>query len=116
MASEFEKKAQKYFNDTNAFTKLRGNLFNETLNQVIQLLNYLRSKNYILNWQYEEMMPDRKTAELAYLCFNPKTHKVLWTSLIIIELSSRSIQFRMVYQCDLLKIRFMLQQQIFQNF
>ncbi|CAF3977119.1 unnamed protein product, partial [Rotaria magnacalcarata] len=39
------------------------------------LLNTLRGKDLIRKWQYEQMMPDRTTCELAHLYFNPKTHK-----------------------------------------
>jgi hypothetical protein len=93
LATEFEKKAQKYFIDTNAYIELSSNPFDEVLNKVIQLLNNLRSKKLILKWQYEEMMPDPKKAELSYLYFNPKTHKVEQKSIvIIIELLSYSIE------------------------
>ncbi|CAF4204798.1 unnamed protein product, partial [Adineta steineri] len=71
---EFEKKAQQFFSDTNAFDELSYNPFNEILDKVIQLLNKLRSKKLILKWQYEEMIPDRTKCELAHLYFNPKTH------------------------------------------
>ncbi|CAF1196361.1 unnamed protein product [Adineta steineri] len=74
-AIEFEKKAQKFFADTNAFVELTENPFNEILNKVIQLLNNLHSKKLILKWQYDKMMPNRKKVELAHLYFNPKTHK-----------------------------------------
>ncbi|CAF4149886.1 unnamed protein product, partial [Adineta steineri] len=74
-AIEFEKKVQQYFMDTNAFIKIKENPFNEILTKVTQLLNNLRSEIFILQWQYNEMIPDRKTTELAHLYFNPKTHK-----------------------------------------
>ena len=75
-AIEFEKKVQQYFLDTNAFIEITENPLNDIVNKVIQLLNSLRSKKLILKWQYEEMIPDQKTVELAHLYFNPKTHKV----------------------------------------
>ncbi|CAF4605968.1 unnamed protein product, partial [Rotaria socialis] len=74
-ANDFEKKAQKFFSDTNAFIELSSNPFNEILDKVIQLLNTLRGKIFIRKWQYEQMMPDRTNCELAHLYFNPKTHK-----------------------------------------
>ncbi|CAF4038986.1 unnamed protein product [Adineta steineri] len=74
-AMEFEKKAQKFFVDTNAFVELTENPFNEILNKVVQLLDNLHSKKLILKWQHKVMMPDRQTTELAHLYFNPKTHK-----------------------------------------
>ncbi|CAF1530610.1 unnamed protein product, partial [Rotaria sordida] len=74
-ASEFEKKAEKFFQETNAFIEISINPFNQIQDHVIQLLNRLRSKQFILQWQYNEMMPDRENSELAHLYFNPKTHK-----------------------------------------
>ncbi|CAF4734617.1 unnamed protein product [Rotaria magnacalcarata] len=74
-ATEFEQKAETFFSDKNAFMELSYNPFNETLAKVIQLLNTLRGKDLIRKWQYEQMMPDRTTCELAHLYFNPKTHK-----------------------------------------
>jgi hypothetical protein len=73
---EFEKKAQKYFNDTRAFQQLTKNPFKNILKNVTQLLNYLRIENSISAKQYEEMMPVPSKCELAHLYFNPKTHKV----------------------------------------
>ena len=73
---EFEKKVQKFFSETNAFIELPKNPFNEILNQVIQLLNMIRGKGLIFQWQHDKMMPDRIKCELAHLYFNPKTHKV----------------------------------------
>ncbi|CAF3589065.1 unnamed protein product [Rotaria socialis] len=78
-AGEFEQKARKFFSDTNAFTELSSNPFNEILNKVIQLLNTLRGKDLIRKWQYEQMMPDRTTGQLGQLYFNPKTHKVYFS-------------------------------------
>ena len=80
LTSEFKKKEQAYFNETNAYIQLNTNPFDEVLNKVIQLLNQLRSKKFILKWQYDQMMPDVKKIELAHLYFNPKTHKVCETT------------------------------------
>lgn len=79
-AIEFDKKAQQFFQDTNAFIELSENPFDEVFNKVIQLLNRLRQKNLIRQWQYNKMMPNRTKSELAHLYFNPKTHKVLLKS------------------------------------
>ena len=73
---EFQTKVQKYFSETNAYIEILQNPYDEVLNKVIQLLNQLRSKKLILQWQYNQMMPDPKKVELAHLYFNPKTHKV----------------------------------------
>jgi hypothetical protein len=75
--SEFEKKVEKFFSDTNAFVELSYNPFNEILDSVIDLLDKLQSKKLILQWQFKKMMPDREKSELPHLYFNPKTHKVL---------------------------------------
>ncbi|CAF4098679.1 unnamed protein product [Rotaria sordida] len=74
-ATEFEKKVQKFFQETNAFMELRENPLDEILKKVIQLLNRLREKKLILSWQYKKMIPDRNKCELSHLYFNPKTHK-----------------------------------------
>ncbi|CAF1421539.1 unnamed protein product, partial [Rotaria sordida] len=73
--TEFEKKAQKFFEETNAFMELSANPLKEIQDKVIQSLNRLREKKLILVWQYNKMMPDRTKSELAHLYFNPKTHK-----------------------------------------
>lgn len=78
LANEFEKRVQKFFSDTNAFIELSSNPFNELFDKVVQLLKTLRQKDLIRKWQYEEMMPDQTTCELAHLYFNPKTHKVIF--------------------------------------
>ena len=75
LASEFEK-VEKFFSDTNAFTELSYNPFNEILDNVIQLFNRLRGKDLIYKWQYQKMMPDQTKCELAHLYSNPKPHKV----------------------------------------
>jgi hypothetical protein len=76
LASEFEKKVEKFFSDTNAFIELSSNPFNEILDSVIKLLDKFQSKKLILQWQFKEMMPDREKTELPHIYFNPKTHKV----------------------------------------
>ena len=75
-ATEFRKKAQKFFSDTNAFMELSYNPFNDILDKVIRLLNQLASTKHILQCQCKTMMPDRTKYKLAHLYFDPKTHKV----------------------------------------
>jgi hypothetical protein len=75
-ASEFDKKVEKFFSETNAFIELSYNPFNEILDGVIELLQKLASKKLILQWQFKLVMPDREKCELPHLYFNPKTHKV----------------------------------------
>ncbi|CAM4985055.1 unnamed protein product [Rotaria socialis] len=73
---EFDKKAQNVFQDTHAFIELKENPFNKIQDNVIHLLNQIRAKNFIFQWQCYKMMPDRIKCQLAHLYFNPKTHKV----------------------------------------
>ncbi|CAF5172037.1 unnamed protein product, partial [Rotaria magnacalcarata] len=62
--------------DTNAFIELKENPFNKIQDNVIHLLNQIRTKKFIFQWQYNKMMPNRIKCQLAHLYFNPKTHKV----------------------------------------
>jgi hypothetical protein len=73
---EFDKKAQHFFQDTNAFIELKENPFNKIQDNVIHLLNQIRAKKFIFQWQCNKMMPNRIKCQLAHLYFNPKTHKV----------------------------------------
>ena len=115
LTSEFEKKVQQFFSDTNAFMELSYNPFHEILNRVIQLLNQLQSKRLITLWQYNQMVPDRTKCELAHLYFNPKTHKVYY-KIFSNNLSYYCISLRMVYQFDPLKVPCVLRQEKFPNF
>lgn len=81
LASEFKRKEQAHFTDTNAYVEIHTNPFDEVLHKVTQLLNDLRSKKLLLKWQYDQMMPDAKQTQLAHLYCNPKTHKVYRKSL-----------------------------------
>ncbi|CAM4784666.1 unnamed protein product [Rotaria magnacalcarata] len=75
-AIEFENKIEAFFLDTNVFMILTGNPFNGILNKVIQLLNRLREKQLILQWQNNKMMPYQTKSVLTHLYFNLKTHKI----------------------------------------
>jgi hypothetical protein len=103
-AAAFQRKAQAFFSDTNAFVELSENPFNEILDSVIRLLNRLASKKLIFQWHCKQMMPDRTKCELAHLYFNPKTHKVKSTVAII--LSTSLYWNRMAFQCDQSKAPF----------
>ncbi|CAF2065837.1 unnamed protein product [Rotaria magnacalcarata] len=72
---EFDRKAQNFFQDTNAFIELKENLFNKIQDNFIHLLNQIRAKKFILQWQCNKMMPNRIKCQLPHLYFNPKTHK-----------------------------------------
>ena len=60
LASEFEKKVEKFFLDTNAFVELSYNPFNEVLDSVIQLLDQLQSKNLFYNGNTQKRCPTEK--------------------------------------------------------
>ncbi|CAF3430930.1 unnamed protein product, partial [Rotaria socialis] len=72
---EFDKKVQNFFQDTNAFIELKENPFNKIQDNVIHLLNQIRAKKFILQWQCNKMIPNRIKCQLAHLYFNPKTYK-----------------------------------------
>ncbi|CAF1495235.1 unnamed protein product, partial [Adineta steineri] len=75
-AIDHEQKVKEYRDKTKAYKELTSNPFEATLNKVIRLLNDLRAKpDKIRAWQQWEMVPNRKTCKLAYMYFNPKTHK-----------------------------------------
>ena len=76
LASEFEKKVEQFFSETNAFIELSYNPYNEILDKVNQLLDKFQSKKLILQWQFKKMKPNGEKTELPHLYFNPKTHKV----------------------------------------
>ncbi|CAM4848967.1 unnamed protein product [Rotaria magnacalcarata] len=46
-----------------------------TFYKVVSLLNNLRIKQQITQWQHTKMMPDKNKIQLAYLYFIPKPHK-----------------------------------------
>ena len=73
---DHEGKVNQYRLETNAYVELPSNPLEDIFKKVVQLLNELRSKKQILQWQCQKMMPDRKKVQLAYQYFNPKTHKV----------------------------------------
>jgi hypothetical protein len=73
----FEQKAIEYRMKTGAYEELSSNPLEEILIKVNRLLNDLHMKtNDLSPKQYKEMLPKRKDVRLAYLYFNPKTHKV----------------------------------------
>ncbi|CAM4791847.1 unnamed protein product, partial [Rotaria magnacalcarata] len=68
-------KAEAYRQKTGAYIELNSNPLWSVFDEVILLLNDLRSKKYILSWQLDKMMPKREKIQLAYLYFIPKPHK-----------------------------------------
>ncbi len=73
---DYEQKAEAYRQKTGAYIELDNNPLWIIFDKVVQLLNNLRSKQYIRAWQLRQMMPIRNKVELAYLYFIPKPHKV----------------------------------------
>ncbi|CAF1496417.1 unnamed protein product, partial [Adineta steineri] len=75
-AIDHEQKVKEYRDKTKAYKQLTSNPFEATLYKVTRLLNDLRVKSSkITAWQHKEMLPNGKTCKLAYMYFNPKTHK-----------------------------------------
>lgn len=75
---DHERKAIEYREKTKAYTELSFNPFQETSQKVVRLLNDLHAKQKKLRaWQYNRMIEDMKKSKLAYMYFNPKTHKVI---------------------------------------
>ena len=72
-----KRKAMEYRQKTNAYEELSSNPLNEIFDQVIQLLNKLRSVNRIKERQKFSMIPNRDKVELACMYFLPKAHKVI---------------------------------------
>ncbi|CAF2066067.1 unnamed protein product [Rotaria magnacalcarata] len=74
--SEFEEKAAEYRRKTGAYEELPSSPIEEILSKVTRLLNDLHMKTKQLTpKQYKKMIPSRLTVELAYMYYNPKTHK-----------------------------------------
>ena len=74
--SYFAQKAAEYRAKTGAYEELASNPIEEMLVRVTRLLNDLHMKTKEISVkQYKEMMPSRSKVELAYMYFNPKTHK-----------------------------------------
>ncbi|CAM4955562.1 unnamed protein product [Rotaria socialis] len=74
--NEFEQKAADYRLKTGAYEELSSSPIEEILSKVTRLLNDLHAKpSQISPAQYKKMIPSRLTVELAYMYYNPKTHK-----------------------------------------
>ena len=74
---DHEVKAKQYRDKTQAYKELPSNPFELTLNKVIRSLNDLHTKdNKISGGPYKKMRPNPMNCKLAYMYFNPKTHKV----------------------------------------
>ncbi|CAF0911704.1 unnamed protein product [Rotaria sordida] len=72
---DYERKVEEYQLKTNAYIELSSNPLMETYDKVLRLLNDLRVKKQITQWQYSQMLPDKNKIKLAYLYFIPKPHK-----------------------------------------
>jgi hypothetical protein len=71
---------------TGAYIELQSDPLWTVFDKVVHLLNNRRSKDQILAWQLDKMMPKREKVALAYLYFIPKSHKVM--NIHILSLSS----------------------------
>ncbi len=85
-ATDYEQKAEAYWQKTGAYIQLESNPLWTVFEKVVHLLNDLHSKNQIRVWQLNKMMPKRDKVALAYLYFIPKSHKVdnvfIWVPII----------------------------------
>lgn len=90
----FEQKAIEYRMKTGAYEELSYNPLEEILIKVTRLLNDLHMKTKQLTAkQYKKMITTRDKVRLAYMYFNPKTHKV---SILIINFFSHSLFFLII--------------------
>lgn len=76
--TDYDRKVLLYQEKTKAYVELSSNPLMDTFYKVVRLLNDLRSKQQIKEWQLKKMMPDQKKIKLAYLYFIPKPHKVIF--------------------------------------
>ena len=75
--SDHELKVKEYRDKTEAYRELPSNPFDDTIRKVTRLLNDLHKKyDKIRAGPYIEMWPNAMKCKLAYIYFNPKTHKV----------------------------------------
>ncbi|CAF2080561.1 unnamed protein product [Rotaria magnacalcarata] len=72
---DYDEKVQRYQVKTNAYIQLSSDPLMDTFYKVVSLLNNLRTKQQITQWQHTKMMPDKNKIQLAYLYFIPKPHK-----------------------------------------
>jgi hypothetical protein len=76
-ASDYERKAVQYRENTGAYMELPSNPLREIYEKVTHLLGDLKSRKQISVYkQYDKMMPRRDKVHLAYMYFIPKAHKV----------------------------------------
>jgi hypothetical protein len=75
-ATDYEQKAEVYRQKTGAYIELQSDPLWTVFDKVVHLLNNLRSKDQIVAWQLDKMMPKREKVALAYLYFIPKSYKV----------------------------------------
>ena len=76
-ASDYERKAVQYRENTGAYMELPSNPLRQIYEKVTHLLGDLKSKKQISVYkQYDKMMPHRDKVHLAYMYFIPKAHKV----------------------------------------
>ncbi|CAF1365134.1 unnamed protein product [Adineta ricciae] len=77
-ANDYEQKAEAYREKKKAYIQLENDPLCVVFDKAVNLLNDLRSKKHILAWQFDKMMPKRENAQLAYLYFVPKPHKLIF--------------------------------------
>ena len=80
---DYDIKVKEYQIKTNGYIKLSSDPLMDTFYKVVRLLNDLRSKKQITQWQQTKMMPDKNKLKIAYLYFIPKPYKVIVLIIIL---------------------------------
>jgi hypothetical protein len=74
--SDYERKADEYRRDTNAYQELSYNPLEEIITNVTNALNELKEKKQLSLYYYNRLVPNLNTVKQSYMYFNPKAHKV----------------------------------------
>jgi hypothetical protein len=73
---DYERKAEEYRQQTNAYVELFYNPLEELLTNVTNALNELKDNKKLLLKYYNRIVPKLNAVKQAYMYLNPKVHKV----------------------------------------
>jgi hypothetical protein len=73
---DYERKAEEYRRQTNAYEELSYNPLEELLTNVTNALKELRDSNQLPIYRYNALVPKPDAVKQAYMYLNPKAHKV----------------------------------------
>jgi hypothetical protein len=73
---DYERKAEEYRRQTNAYEELSYNPLEELLTNVTNALKELRDSKQLPIYRYNDLVPKPDAVKQAYMYLNPKTHKV----------------------------------------